>query len=95
MIEVATTRYKLENNDTFIDMISAISNFTCVTGEIVGPIIAGVLAHAIGFSQSSAGVAFSFFVFAALYFLVTRSHPDDSISQEIDDYRVELLVKQA
>ena len=72
MIKVATTKYGIEKNDSFIDKISAISNFTCVSGEICGPILAGAIMGRFGFSTSALMISASFFVFAAIYFIGTE-----------------------
>lgn len=87
MIKVATTRYNIEKNDSFIDQISAISNFTCVSGEICGPILAGAIMGKFGFSTSALIVSAGFIAFAVIYFIGTgigmRSNPGESVENRV------------
>ena len=89
MIGVATKRYNIENNRSFIRMIFTITKLAWVCGEIIGPVTNGLLAHAIGFNLSISAVAFGFFGFAAIYCLGTINN--DELDVETSDSREYLL----
>ena len=72
MIKSATLFYKIPHDDNLIDIISTISNFSCISGEIIGPIISGTLGQAFGFCKSSEIIGFCLLGFSVIYFFSMR-----------------------
>lgn len=68
MVESANQDYGYEKDDLLSDAISSLSNIFCDAGEIVGPILTGVLVSLIGFELTSTILAFICLAYALIYF---------------------------
>jgi hypothetical protein len=54
MIKSAIQDYGYENDDILNDVVSSFSSFSCASGDVVGPIFAGILTDSIGFKSTCA-----------------------------------------
>ena len=68
MVETANQDYGYEKDDLLSDAISSLSNMFCDAGEIVGPVLTGVLVSLVGFELTSTFLAFTCFLYALVYF---------------------------
>ena len=71
LIQIANESYGYEKDDILSDSISSLSNISCNLGEIVGPVITGLLIGFIGFEETSTYIAFSCLLYSLAYFVAS------------------------
>jgi MFS family permease len=79
IIHTATTFYSIPNNEALLDSIAAATNFFCNIGEILGPLVAGILTQQFGFSASFLIIGAITALFAFIYVCISfdfRRGPD-------------------
>ena len=71
MIQIANENYGYEKDDMLSDSISSLSNISCNLGEIVGPVVTGVMIGFIGFEETSSYIGLSCLFYSLVYFFAS------------------------
>lgn len=69
MLKNANKIYKFEIDDVLTDTLAGLSNMSCNLGEILGPVVSGVLIDFVGFEMTGNIVAVLSIMYAVVYFL--------------------------
>ncbi|OMJ76193.1 hypothetical protein SteCoe_24488 [Stentor coeruleus] len=67
MIKASHEIYGYSKDDILTDSLSGLSNMACNVGEIIGPLISGVLISIIGFEYTGTIIAFAFALYGIVY----------------------------
>ena len=71
VISLSTNFYGYEYNNVLLDSITALNNFFSNIGEILGPIIAGVLSSYLGYANGFSIIGGLYLIFFVVYVLVS------------------------